>query len=822
MELLGTLILVVSFRVKQREMGLVFGGIRVDGLEDKDGMGINKSLASSCKRHVGCEGKFNAKAYDGYFLGYSFNSKAFRVFNTRSQQIEKTYHVTFDESMEAIRFINTSVDEIRIDDSSMYPPDEYHHEDGPSRQYQSYSNISYYIIPHGRSLTELAQEKHVPEVIAPNEPNIPHTEDVEGPLDLINTKGTHEQNVKDEQIIIQSTIGSSGQNTDVSVANIESSALDAPQSHISNQASTGSHPSPQDRWSKDKHIELVNIIGDPGEGMLTRLTRSMVVKLTSASTSECLLLTFSLRWNLKRNKKGEHGITIKNKARLVAQGYSQEEGIKYDETFTIVERREAIKIFLAFATYMNFIFQMDVKSAFLTGKLKKEVCVKQPPGFKSSEFPNYVCKLDKVLFGLKKAPRACGNYSSTEQVNSIQQLFAYCLLTWTKTPTETKVTPSKPTEGSKQSHLVSSGIVPDPQDPKRNIQLAGTGLPSTLNEGTRKSKPLPKVTNTDPKDSGGNVLPADKGLPSTIFDEGAAKTTPLPEGPRGDKESEELKPPADIKPHTNPVVDPLRTDAKKCLLLDEDTQTDEETDKLVQATMDSLDKASTDMINLLKALTKVTETLKVIQDAVKDDSALNKKVIENVILVVTKKPSYTEEETEDIETQDTDNDKVEKEQVSEEPKHVVLISTTKHTETLPPEVQPITIIISTSEPEPLVPQREGKGEKFKKAQDTKMHVHKRQHTEKVKRLTELNKKRAKQYMWTMSNRLKPEPINDVKIHPNSKPAVLIVYINNDTRNFEVHNPFKFRDFEITELDELLSHAAKAETRGVTRMDIITI
>nr|GEY75151.1 retrovirus-related Pol polyprotein from transposon TNT 1-94 [Tanacetum cinerariifolium] len=70
--------------------------------------------------------------------------------------------------------------------------------------------------------------------------------------------------------------------------------------------------------------------------------------------------------------------------KLVAQGYSQEEGNDYDETFAPVARIEAIRIFLAFATYMNFKgYQMDVKSAFLNGKLKKEVYVKQPPGFKS-------------------------------------------------------------------------------------------------------------------------------------------------------------------------------------------------------------------------------------------------------------------------------------------------------------------------------------------------------------------------------------------------------------------------------------------------------
>ncbi|GKE88234.1 hypothetical protein Tco_1565709, partial [Tanacetum coccineum] len=119
-------------------------------------------------------GKFDAKADDGYFLGYSFKSKAFRVFNTRRQQIEETYHVTFDK------------------------------------------------------------------MIASNEPDIPYTEDAEGPPDLINTEGTHEQNVQDEQIITQPT--KDGQNTNT----------------------------------------FVNIIGDPSEGMLTR---SMAAKLTAASAS---------------------------------------------------------------------------------------------------------------------------------------------------------------------------------------------------------------------------------------------------------------------------------------------------------------------------------------------------------------------------------------------------------------------------------------------------------------------------------------------------------------------------------------------------------
>ncbi|GJT86664.1 retrovirus-related pol polyprotein from transposon TNT 1-94 [Tanacetum coccineum] len=107
-------------------------------------------------------------------------ARFFKVFNIRRQQVEETYHVTFDESIEAIRFTNTLVNEIGINDSSRYPLDEFLHEDDPSRQYQANSDILYYVIPHGRSLTELTQENHVPEVIAPNEPDTSHTEDVEG------------------------------------------------------------------------------------------------------------------------------------------------------------------------------------------------------------------------------------------------------------------------------------------------------------------------------------------------------------------------------------------------------------------------------------------------------------------------------------------------------------------------------------------------------------------------------------------------------------------------------------------------------------------
>ena len=112
------------------------------------------------------------------------------------------------------------------------------------------------------------------------------------------------------------------------------------------------------------------------------------------------------KWIFK-NKQDEHGIVVRNKARLVAQGFSQVEGIDFGETFAPVARLESIRILIAFASHHGFkLQQMDVKSAFLNGPLQELVYVKQPPGFENPNHPHHVYVLDKALYGLKQAPRA--------------------------------------------------------------------------------------------------------------------------------------------------------------------------------------------------------------------------------------------------------------------------------------------------------------------------------------------------------------------------------------------------------------------------------
>ncbi|KAJ9546944.1 hypothetical protein OSB04_019487 [Centaurea solstitialis] len=136
---------------------------------------------------------------------------------------------------------------------------------------------------------------------------------------------------------------------------------------------------------------------------LLQFKRNKVYRLVPRPQDKSIIKT---KW-IFRNKKDESELIVRNKARFVAKGYSQQEGIDYDETFAPVARIEAIRIFLAYAAHKNIkVFQMDVKSAFLNGVLHEEVYIEQPEGFVDPDFPDHVCILDKALYGLKQAPRA--------------------------------------------------------------------------------------------------------------------------------------------------------------------------------------------------------------------------------------------------------------------------------------------------------------------------------------------------------------------------------------------------------------------------------
>ncbi|GJY93833.1 putative ribonuclease H-like domain-containing protein [Tanacetum coccineum] len=163
------------------------------------------------------------------------------------------------------------------------------------------------------------------------------------------------------------------------------------------------------RIHKDHPIE--QIIGDIYSAPQTRrMTKSVTEQLIRAQEGNPSIKRSKLDSSYKRGASSVQvtiGIVINNKARLVAQGYTQEEGIDYDEVFAHVSRIEAIRLFLAYASFKDFVvYQMDVKSAFLYGKIEEEVYVCQPPGFEDPDFPDRVYKVEKALCGLHQAPRA--------------------------------------------------------------------------------------------------------------------------------------------------------------------------------------------------------------------------------------------------------------------------------------------------------------------------------------------------------------------------------------------------------------------------------
>ncbi|GKB32056.1 putative ribonuclease H-like domain-containing protein, partial [Tanacetum coccineum] len=123
-----------------------------------------------------------------------------------------------------------------------------------------------------------------------------------------------------------------------------------------------------------------------------------------------------------------------NEQGFISAGYTQEEGIDYDEVFAPVARIEAIRLFLAYASFKDFVvYQMDVKSAFLYGKIKEEVYVCQPPGFEDPEFHERVYKVEKALYGLHQAPKACQD----KYVDEILKKFGFSTVKTTSIPMET-------------------------------------------------------------------------------------------------------------------------------------------------------------------------------------------------------------------------------------------------------------------------------------------------------------------------------------------------------------------------------------------------
>ncbi|KAJ9567458.1 LOW QUALITY PROTEIN: hypothetical protein OSB04_003424 [Centaurea solstitialis] len=357
-------------------------------------------------------GKFDKKADEGFFLGYSLTSKTFRVYNKRTKMVMETVYVTFDETV------------------SMTSE---HSKLGIHSQASTTTSDS---IPAPNSLElDLLFMDAFLDICVDNEDLIlsrnPRVDihDVPEPSS-VNDSGPSEN--------ICST---SNSNQAIPVPSVEQSEL-TPDDQSEIPAIIDENDSQNNlddlailpaqlKWTRAH--QLYNVIGDVKDGVKTFLSviepknvsqaledsdwllamqeellqfkRNKVYRLVPRPQDKSIIKT---KW-IFRNKKDESGLIVRNKARLVAKGYSQQEGIDYDETFAPVARIEAIRIFLAYAAHKNIkVFQMDVKSAFLNGVLHEEVYIEQPEGFVDPDYPDHVCILDKALYGLKQAPRAWG------------------------------------------------------------------------------------------------------------------------------------------------------------------------------------------------------------------------------------------------------------------------------------------------------------------------------------------------------------------------------------------------------------------------------
>ncbi|KAJ9538956.1 hypothetical protein OSB04_031689 [Centaurea solstitialis] len=358
-------------------------------------------------------GKFDSKSDDGIFLGYSSISKTYRVFNKRRQAIEETIHVKFDES------------------GPTFP---HPHENSEINQWAD----SFFQVPE-------------PPIVDPTPQNLPDGFEEDPPIPPTDI---HIPPLINATPITQITPSEPDQPTNSEDFSQTTVSEPTPTNLLPdpsvNEASTSGqvYQPPALRWTKDHPIDQV--LGNPSSGIKTRRQSGNVcLYVNFISENEPKEIDDALRdparvsamqeelaefirnnvWLLVprprkrtiigskwifRNKLDEIGTIIRNKARLVAQGYRQEEGIDYDETFAPVARLEAIRLFLAFAAHMNFkVYQMDIKNAFLNGKLNEEVYVAQLPGFVDPKFPDHVYKLNKALYGLKQAPRAWYDTLST-------------------------------------------------------------------------------------------------------------------------------------------------------------------------------------------------------------------------------------------------------------------------------------------------------------------------------------------------------------------------------------------------------------------------
>nr|GEW26647.1 hypothetical protein [Tanacetum cinerariifolium] len=387
-------------------------------------------------------GKFEGKVDEGFLVRYSVNSKAFRVFNSRTRIVQKTLHVNFLENKPNVAGTGPTwlFDIDSVTRTMNYQPVIVGNQSNPSVGFQEKFDAEkageevdqqYVLFPMWSFGFTNPHNNDGDVVFDGNE----HDFDAKKPESEVNVspsssaQSRKQDDKTKKEAKGKSLVESLTELEDITYSNDED-VVGAEADFNNLESSIPFSLIPTTRIHKD-HL-LSQIIGFLSS---TTQTKSMtkVVKdqgrlsqMFNDDFHTCMFACFlsqeepkrvlvdlthgkraiGTKW-VFRNKKDERGIVIRNKARLVAQGHTHEEGIDYKEVFAPVARIEAIRLFLAYASFIGFmVYQMDVRSAFLYGTIKEEVYVCQPLGFEDPDHPDNVYKVVKALYRLYQAPGA--------------------------------------------------------------------------------------------------------------------------------------------------------------------------------------------------------------------------------------------------------------------------------------------------------------------------------------------------------------------------------------------------------------------------------
>jgi hypothetical protein len=309
-------------------------------------------------------GKFDPKSDEGIFLGYSTNSRAYRVFNQRTETVMESKNVVVDDE-EVERPSSGEENQLNSVDSLVTLTD----------KIKASRSVSPDEPPSSPTASDIISSASEDEDTPANPPKQSWVKLNHPPQRLL---GTVDEGRRLRNIVIQ------------------------PTSEVANQVFCSCYHAQIEPKKVDKALLDEGWVSAMQEE-LHQFTRNDVWTLVPRPAEQNIIGT---KWIFK-NKTDEHGTMVRNKARLVAQGYTQIEGVDFDETSAPVASLESIRILLSIACHLGFkLYQMDVRSAFLNGVLQEEVYVKQPKGFQDPHHPHHVYKLKNALYWLKQAPRA--------------------------------------------------------------------------------------------------------------------------------------------------------------------------------------------------------------------------------------------------------------------------------------------------------------------------------------------------------------------------------------------------------------------------------